>query len=203
MRWPWRIPFLGWLVFKVWKLDARRKLNWITPHLLPDMTLLEIGSGPGSVLSVFRAAGHRVTGIDITDTSYDDTLRPALYDGTVLPYADKRFDGACVLTVLHHTQDPEAILKEAARVAKRVYVIEDIFTSPTHRGLTKIADSLTNLEFFGHPHSNRDDAAWRETFTRLGLTLLHTSQKPMAGYFLQALYVLEGAENTPRSTAKT
>ena len=194
MRWPWRIPLLGWLVFKVWKLDAKRKLDWIAPHLLPDMTLLEIGSGPGSVLSVFREAGHPVTGIDITDTSYNNSLQPELYDGVTLPYADNRFDGALVLTVLHHTHAPEAILKEAARVAKRVYVIEDIFTSPIHRKLTKIADSLTNLEFFGHPHSNRDDAAWRETFQRLGLALIHSSQKPMVGYFLQALYVLEGPE---------
>lgn len=172
-------------------MDAKRKLGWMTPHLTPNMKLLEVGSGPGSVLSVFSEAGYETTGIDITDTSYSDDLRPQLYDGTTLPYVDNSFDGALVLTVLHHTTDPDAVLKEAARVAKRVYVIEDIFTSPTHRRLTKIADSLTNLEFFGHPHSNRNDTGWRETFKRLGLTLHHTNQKPMAGYFLQALYVVD------------
>lgn len=191
MRWFWRIPLLGTVVFKVWKLDAKRKLQWLEPFLSPEMNVLEVGAGPGSVLSVFRAAGHRVTGIDINDTSYDNTLRPDLYDGVTLPYADNSFDGALVLTVLHHTKDPETVLKEAARVARRVYVIEDIFTSNIHRKLTNIADSLTNLEFRGHPHSNRDDAAWHETFNRLGLTLVHTSQKPMAGYFLQALYIVD------------
>ncbi len=191
MRAFWRVPVIGPWVFSLWLADARRKADWIRPWLPADAPLLEIGSGPGSVVRVLRDRRFNVEAIDIADSSYDDTLQPRLYDGLTLPYSDRSFGAALVLTVLHHTPDPDAVLREAARVASRVIVIEDIYTSPFHRKLTKAADSVTNLEFFGHPHSNRDDAGWRATFEALGFTLDHASTKPYVGAFLQALYVLK------------
>lgn len=198
MRWLWKIPLLGPAGFAIWTLDAKRKQNWIAPFLQRDARILEIGSGPGSFLSVLRADGYDATAIDVSDTSYNDTLRPIIYDGERLPCKDDAFDIALLLTVLHHTRDPEAVLTEAACVARRVLVIEDIYGSPLQRRLTKIADAITNLEFFGHPHTNRDDKGWRQAFDRLNLSLIHRSEKPMLGYFRQCLYVLERGEKTTR-----
>ena len=187
----WRTPVLGPDVFAVWRADARRKLNLIRPWLPDDQTLLEIGSGPGSVLAEFRAAGYSVDGLDIHDSSYDETLTPTLYDGGVMPFTDGAYDTALLLTVLHHTPDPEAILTEAARVARRVIVIEDVFESAWQRKYTKVADSITNLEFFGHPHTNRSDQQWRATFERLGLRLRYGVVHRLAQIFRQAVYVVE------------
>ena len=187
----WRTPVLGPAVFAVWRADARRKLNLIRPWLPDDQTLLEIGSGPGSVLAEFRAAGYSVDGLDIHDSSYDETLTPTLYDGDVMPFTDGAYDTALLLTVLHHTPDPEAILTEAARVARRVIVIEDVFESAWQRKYTKVADSITNLEFFGHPHTNRSDQQWRATFERLGLRLRYGVVHRLAQIFRQAVYVVE------------
>ena len=191
MRWLWKIPLFGPAMFAVWKLDAKRKRDWIAPYLPSRAHILEIGSGPGSVLSLLRADGRNVTAVDVTDTSYNDTLQPILYDGARLPYDDDSFDVALLLTVLHHTHDPDAILREAMRVAARVLVIEDIYSSPLQRRLTKVTDAIINLEFIDHPHANRDDKGWHETFERLGLRITHRSEKPMLGYFRQCLYVLE------------
>lgn len=187
----WRTPLLGPAVFAIWRADARRKLDLIRPWLPEDQTLLEIGSGPGSVLAEFRAAGYPIDGLDITDSSYDTTLKASLYDGETMPFDDRAYDTALLLTVLHHTPDPDAILKEAARVARRVIVIEDVFESAWQRKYTKIADSITNLEFFGHPHTNRSDAGWRETFDRLGFTLKHAEVHRLARVFRQAVYVVD------------
>ena len=187
----WRIPVLGPAVFAVWRADARRKLDLIRPWMPEDQTLLEIGSGPGSVLAEFRAAGYSVDGLDIHDSSYDETLTPTLYDGGVMPFTDGAYDTALLLTVLHHTPDPEAILTEAARVARRVIVIEDVFESAWQRKYTKVADSITNLEFFGHPHTNRSDQQWRATFERLGLRLRYGEVHRLAQIFRQAVYVVE------------
>lgn len=201
MRWFWKIPLIGPGIFAIWKADARRKRDWIGTYLPEKARLLEIGAGPGSLLTVLRDDGHDITGLDISDSSFADDLRPTLYDGVSLPYANNSFDVALLLTTLHHTPDPDAIVREAMRVAPRVLVIEDIYRSPLHRRLTKIADAITNLEFFGHPHSNRDDDGWRETFRHLGLKIYHASEKPMAFYFLQALYVLDRAELSPQEVS--
>ncbi len=187
----WRTPLLGPAIFALWRADARRKLDLIRPWLPKDQTLLEIGSGPGSVLAEFRAAGYSIDGLDVTNSSYEATLEALLYDGETMPFDDGEYGTALLLTVLHHTPDPDAILKEAARVARRVIVIEDVFESAWQRKYTKVADSITNLEFFGHPHTNRSDAGWRETFDRLGLSLKHAQVHRLAAVFRQAVYVVD------------
>jgi len=52
-------------------------------------------------------------------------------------------------------------------------------------------DSLVNLEFTGHPHSNKSDAEWREAFTRMNLRLLDTKYTHTAYVFKHAVYYLE------------
>lgn len=187
----WNTPGLGPLIFSVWRADARRKLALASPWVSAEDRLLEVGSGPGSVLFEFRKAGLHVDAIDVTDTSYSASLTPTLYDGRHMPYSNDAYDTAVLLTVLHHTPEPDEILRETARVAKRVIVLEDVYDGAWQRKYTKVADSITNLEFFGHPHSNRSDAEWRESFSRLNLKVLHAEVHPFAAFFKQALYVVE------------
>ena len=186
----WSTPLLGPAAIALWRMDARRKVNWMGESLSGAHRILEIGSGPGSLLEALRAAGHNVAAIDVEDTSYDDSLRPMLFDGVTIPFGDRAFDVALLATTLHHAADPDRLIAEAARVANRVIVIEDIYRSPLQRRLTLFADSLTNLEFEGHPHNNRDDAGWRAAFARAGLRVIRAETKPYAGIFLQALYEL-------------
>jgi SAM-dependent methyltransferase len=171
-------------------MDARRKVRWMGESLSGAHRILEIGSGPGSLLEALRAAGHNVAAIDVEDTSYDDSLRPMLFDGVTIPFGDRMFDIALLATTLHHATDPDRLIAEAARIAPRVIVIEDIHRSEAQRRLTLFADSLTNLDFEGHPHNNRDDAGWRAAFARAGLRVNRAETKPYAGLFLQALYEL-------------
>ena len=153
--------------------------------------MLEVGSGPGSVVEELRARGHSVTALDIQNSAFDDSLAPIVYNGVTMPFEEGKFDTALILTTLHHADDPDQVVREAARVAKRVIIIEDIYKSPIQRMLTKIMDSITNMEFFDHPHNNRDHDGWQACFKALNLKTTHISEKPIAGYFLQALYVLE------------
>ncbi|UTW56210.1 class I SAM-dependent methyltransferase [Kordiimonas sp. SCSIO 12610] len=187
----WKIPIISKLVYRVWRLDAARKINWIAPHIKVGETLLEVGSGPGSVVELLRERGHNVTALDVQNSAFSEALAPIVYDGTRMPFQEGKFDTALILTTLHHAHDPDQVVREAARVAKRVIIIEDIYKSPMQRVLTKIMDSITNMEFFGHPHNNRDHDGWQACFTSLNLKTTHISEKPIAGYFLQALYVLE------------
>ena len=61
--------------------------------------------------------------------------------------------------------------------------------------LTKRFDSLMNLEFKGHPHSNRTDKDWLASFERLGLSLRHREIHRVAWLFKQAVYVVDQHPN--------
>ena len=186
----WRMPLLGPLVFAGWKFDAARKLRWIQDHLKFLERHIEIGSGPGSVMSIMRKKNYKVDGLDINDNSYRGDLTPIIYDGEAMPFSEKAYDTALLLTVLHHTPNPNAIIQEAARIAKRVIIIEDVYETKVMEWLTKRFDSLMNFEFIGHPHNNRTDAEWKETFEQLGLRLEYKTVHRVAGIFQQAVYVL-------------
>ncbi len=191
----WKMPLVGFFVFACWKFDAARKLRWMNKWLSYMGRHIEIGSGPGSVLDVMRQHNYRVYGLDIRDTSFREDLRPVLYDGHTMPFHHKAFDTALLPTILHHTPDPDHIIMEAARISKRVIIIEDVYEGRVMEWLTKRFDSLMNLEFKGHPHSNRTDKDWLASFERLGLSLRHREIHRVAGLFKQAVYVVDQHPN--------
>lgn len=46
-------------------------------------------------------------------------------DGAALPFTDGSFDAVCELGVLHHVPDPNAVVREMARVARRAVFLSD------------------------------------------------------------------------------
>jgi len=170
---------------------ARRIYNYFGKSLHKGDKILEIGFGSGDIVNLLEKNGFDVQGIDIQDTSFFEHIKPLVYDGKTIPFKDKFFDVAMLVTVLHHTKDPEAILREAKRVSKRVIVVEDLFINPVHKQMTFVMDSIMNLEFTGHPHSNKDDAAWRETFKDIGFKILNSSSSSFFQFFLAGTYILE------------
>ncbi len=152
--------------------------------------VLDVGAGTCNVAEVLKERGFDVTPLDIVDLSFVDGLKARLYEGGQLPFEEKAFDVALVLTVLHHTRDPEKLLGEVCRVARRAVVIEDIHQNKLHRLLTCLADSLLNLEFVGHPHSNKSDSEWRELFQRMELSVKDSGYTGL-GVLRSATYYLE------------
>ena len=178
------------ILFQLWLRDARRKLSRFEHCIGATDRVLDIGSGSGSVTCLLRRREIAVTPVDVRDLSLAPDSKPQLYDGRRLPFEDDHFDTALILTVLHHVQDVEQLLREARRVARRIIVIEDIYAHRAQRWLTCAADSLMNLEFRGHPHNNRSDAEWKSLFDALGLSVIHTRSDRVAVLFRQATYVL-------------
>ena len=120
MRGLWSIPIIGPLIFAAWKIDARRKLGWMQEFLSSSDKIIDIGSGPGSLLLVMRERGFDIDGLDITDSAYKDTLKAHIYDGKTMPFGAQSYDTALLSTMLHHTPDPDHILRESARIANRL-----------------------------------------------------------------------------------
>ncbi len=90
--------------------------------ILPAGTLLEIGVGTGLRLPLF--AGHKVTGIDLSEKmlqrahirSPEVTLLQM--DGADIQFADASFDTVVLAHVLSVAPAPNAVLTEAFRVLK-------------------------------------------------------------------------------------
>lgn len=173
----------------------------VLPSIAPGQRVVDVGSGTCDVAALLRERGVDVELCDIRDLSCVDGLRPRLFDGVTLPWPDAAFDVALLINVLHHIRDPDALLAEARRVAARIVVHEDIYDSPAQRAATLIMDSLTNLEFVGHPHANRDDAGWRRAFAALGLQVVEARYKRFWRLFYNANYVVAHLPPQPAGRA--
>ncbi len=182
---------LSELVFKVWLWDAKYKIERIQEYLSPKDRILDIGTGPGSVCLLMNGDGYNVTPVDVIDQTLSPEIDPEIYNGKKLPYKNSSFDTALILTVLHHTSNPEGILLEAKRVANKIIIIEDIYSNPFQKYLTYFVDSIVNMEFSDHPHSNKSDREWKELFIELGLKLKEAKQNRFLLFFRQATYYLE------------
>ena len=169
---------------------ARKKVATILPHLEENRRILDIGSGNGGVGFLLKERGCDIECCDIADSSYFESVPITVFQSGQLPYSDNQFDTGLLLTVLHHTAHPEAVLQEANRVCRQLIIIEDIYTSKTHKYLTFKMDSLVNWEWKGHPHSNKTDLEWESALKNLGLTLLHKEKMKVLGYFQQRLYIV-------------
>ena len=111
--------FLKELVFKVWLWDAKFKIKRISKYLSHKDKILDIGTGPGSVCLLMQREGYNLTPVDVIDQALSTEVKPQIYDGKKLPYNNSSFDTALILTVLHHTTNPEKVLSEAKRVSKK------------------------------------------------------------------------------------
>ncbi|RMF55023.1 class I SAM-dependent methyltransferase [Candidatus Woesearchaeota archaeon] len=169
---------------------SRSKVKRITKHLKKTDNILDIGSGYGAVSWLLRKQGYKVTPLDVKNKSCTKEIRPIIYNGRKIPFKDKSFDVALLITVLHHTKNPEEVLKEARRVAKRLIVMEETYSNIFQKYVTFIIDSLVNFEFLGHPHTNKTDAEWRRTFRNMGLEVCDVNKKRQLVFLEQVTYFL-------------
>lgn len=91
-------------------------------------SLLDVGCGDGTVArQIGDAVGaERVAGVDVK-VRPQVAVEVTAYDGLHLPFADGAFDVVVISDVLHHCEDPHAVLREALRVAKDAVAVKDHF----------------------------------------------------------------------------
>lgn len=179
---------------KIYEIGYHRAQKLLSPilNLLPkNSRIIDIGAGTCIISEILIRNGHHVTPLDIKNLSFTQGLQPLIYNGKKIPFDDNSFDFAFLFTVLHHLSDQMSLLKEAIRVSNRIVIVEDIYTSTLHKYMTFFFDSLMNLEFTGHPHSNRTDDEWRVLLTRLGLQLEYTYYQSSFYIFKIAYYLLK------------
>ena len=178
--------------------------------LLPDRgRILDVGCGDGLLASLLQQdkPNTSITGIDVM-------VRPAahipveLFDGRSIPFADASFDAVIFVDVLHHTDAPMILLREAARVARKAVVIKDhtkngIAADTTLRFMDRIGNRRYNVAL---PHNYWSRQRWLDAFEELNLRMdIWTSDLglypfPLDYFFGRSLHFI--SRLTPRDHAK-
>jgi SAM-dependent methyltransferase len=98
----------------------------LAPFLRGERTILDVGSSNGRLVTSLTAGlpDVSVTGVDV-HVQPGALIPIEKYDGKTLPFADDSFDCTLIVDVLHHADDPTALLREAARVSRRHVLIKD------------------------------------------------------------------------------
>ena len=84
--------------------------------------VLDVGCGVGQVVARLSDGGFEAYGVDVSRPNIERASkvcrRCQLYDGRKLPFEDNYFGGAGALNVLEHVDEPEAFIRELARVVE-------------------------------------------------------------------------------------
>ena len=142
--------------------------------LFDAQTALDVGCGEGSIDLLIQAAvpGLMIRGVDVL--VWPEARIPVeTFDGYQLPFDDKSFDAVMFVDVLHHTDDPMVLLREAKRVARRAIVLKD------HTADGALADLILRfMDWVGNAHHNVilpynywSEQRWRAAFAELGLAI--------------------------------
>ncbi len=170
---------------------ARIKWSRIKGFLNSGDSILDVGAGSCALSHIIRENGYKVEALDLKNKSRFPNFKSMEYDGTDFPVNENQYDTTLLITMLHHTPDPIHIIKECMRVSKRIIIIEDIYNNWFQKQLTFFVDSLVNMEFRGHPHTNKTHEEWLRIFNDLRAKVAHVEQRRFLLFFRQVTYVLE------------
>jgi SAM-dependent methyltransferase len=132
---------------------------------------LDVGCGDGQIdgLILQRRLDVSIEGIDVLIRPQTQVpVKP--FDGTTIPCQSASFDVVMFVDVLHHTRDPNVLLREAVRVAP-IVVIKDHFREGW------LAEStLRMMDWVGNahhgvalPYNYWNRRQWMQAFGDVGL----------------------------------
>lgn len=153
-----------------------KRLEGLVRHLAEVVpqgaSVLDVGCGDGRLAARLQSVRPDliIEGIDVLQR--ERTCIPAQpFDGVTIPRQDASVDVLMFIDVLHHTDNPVALLQEAARVARRSIIIKDHLSDgwlalPTLRFMDRIGNARYGVALPGNYWSRQQ---WDSTFRTLSL----------------------------------
>jgi len=123
----WPLTWISrWHRAIVFQRRTRVLAELLAAQIPKGASVLDVGCGDGTIAG--RIAELRP---DISIQGVEFLVRPGCkiecrsFDGLTLPYPDASFDLCLIVDVLHHTQDPAVLLREAVRVSRNFILLKD------------------------------------------------------------------------------
>jgi SAM-dependent methyltransferase len=155
-----------------------RRVKVLSKRLAPlfpeGAKVLDVGCGDGLIAKLIgqERPDLAIEGIDVLVRPHTHIpVRP--FDGRRIDSPDNSYDAVLFVDVLHHTDDPTVLIREAARVARRCIILKDHTRNGFLAGAT-----LAFMDWVGNahhgvalPYNYWPRKRWLETAAELGLTI--------------------------------
>jgi SAM-dependent methyltransferase len=175
----------------VFQRRTRVLAEMLVAQLPQRAAVLDIGCGDGTIASIIAQLRP-----DISIQGVEFMVRPGCkiechsFDGLTLPFANSTFDVCLFVDVLHHTEDPSVLMREAVRVSRSLVLIKDHLEENALDNLTlRLMDWVGNRPhgvLLTYNYQNRKQ--WTELFLNLGLSEASwTTQVPLYTWPLRLL----------------
>lgn len=184
-----------------------RRVDVLTSHLTEMIpagcSVLDIGCGDGVIASELlrRRPDLKVRGVELVVRS-DSAIPVEKFDGATLPLLDRSVDVCLLIDVLHHTEQPADLLKEAVRVASRRVVLKDhylqgVAAQRTLRFMDRIGNANVEIPM---PENYLSPVQWRHLYQESGLELIEERSSlglypiPLSFLFERSLHFISALE---------
>jgi ubiquinone/menaquinone biosynthesis C-methylase UbiE len=143
--------------------------------ILCSGSVLDVGCGEGMIDILIGEARPdvEISGVDVL-VRPSARIKVRAFDGRQLPFGNRSFDTVMFVDVLHHTDDPTLLLKEARRVARKSVVLKDhTMDGPLAYQTLRFMDWVGNAHHgVALPYNYWPERRWHEAFAEVGLRLI-------------------------------
>ena len=151
-----------------------RVLASLAARLVPHgARVLDVGTGDGQIAAALAASRPDVAieGLDVLIRP-DTAIPVTRFDGRTIPRPAASVDVVTLFDVLHHADDPGALLAEAARVARGCVIVKDhVAGGRLSRAILTLMDEVGNRRHgVALPHHYLTAKQWSDLIERLRLT---------------------------------
>jgi ubiquinone/menaquinone biosynthesis C-methylase UbiE len=191
LKFIYRKPFFKKIMRPVVDKWTENKVQRFVGFVPRDDRIIDLGAGNCFLTKNLIGKGYNVTAVDVANLAVANGVKPIVYDGENIPFDNNSFDTLLLITVLHHCDDPDKVLKEAMRVSDKMVIIEDTYGNRVQKFIMQGMDTIVN---FGHSkmtYQNKSEKGWEVLFDELNLKILSKRRKSVLFFLRQTTYHLK------------